>query len=178
MRSTQKLLHNPDRSRRSHWWLLLVLPLALGGTMAARAYAFGPGFLGLGPDGPGGPGASSAERHAFMQRKLDKMLDDVNATETQRTTIKNIAARLQLAMEPIHKQQADLHEQMLKAFSGQTVDGTVVEQLRAQMSALVEKGSVAFTTALVDAGNVLNATQRQTVIKRMQENHGSRHHGL
>jgi len=175
MRSTQKLLHNPARSRRSPWWLLLALPLALGATMAARAYAFGPGFLGL---GPGGPGASSAERHAFMQRKLDKMLDDVNATETQRTTIKNIAARLQLAMEPIHKQQADLHEQMLTAFSGQTVDGAAVEQLRAQMSALVERGSVAFTKALVDAGNVLNATQRQTVIKRMQEDHGSRHHGL
>ena len=175
MESTKRPLLNLTRWRRSPWWLLLALPLVLGGTMAARVYAFGPGLPGI---GPGGPGTSPAERHVLMQRRLAKILDDVNATETQRTTIKNIAARLQLAMEPIHKQQADLHEQMLKAFSGQTVDGTVVEQLRAQMSALVERGSVAFTKALVDAGNVLNATQRQTVIKRMQEDHGSRHLGL
>jgi Spy/CpxP family protein refolding chaperone len=106
------------------------------------------------------------------------MLDDLNATEAQRTTIKNIAARLELRMEPIHKQQADLREQMLKAFSEQIVDGAAVEQLRAQESALVEKGSLAFTKALVDAGNVLNAGQRQTVIKHLQEDHDRRHHGL
>jgi len=75
-------------------------------------------------------------------------------------------------MEPIHKQQADLHEQMLKAFSEQTVDEAAVEQLRAQASALVERVSGAFTKALVEAGGVLNAGQRQTVIKHLQEDHG------
>jgi hypothetical protein len=61
---------------------------------------------------------------------------------------------------------------MLTAFSEQTVDGAAVEQLRAQASALVEKVSVAFTKALVEAGKVLNAGQRQTVIKHLQEDHG------
>jgi Spy/CpxP family protein refolding chaperone len=169
MESTKKPLLNLTRWRRSPWWLLLALPLVLGGTMAARVYAFGPGLPGI---GPGGPGTSPAERHALMQRRLAKMLEDINATEAQRTTIKNIAARLELRMEPIHKQQADLHEQMLTAFSEQTVDGAAVEQLRAQASALVEKVSVAFTKALVEAGKVLNAGQRQTVIKHLQEDHG------
>ncbi len=175
MESKRKPSQNLARSRRSPWWLLLALPLVLGGAMAARVYAFGTGLAGIGPRGPG---TSPAERHALMQRRLAKMLDDVNATEAQRTTIKNIAARLELRIEPIHKQQADLHEQMLKAFSEQTVDGAAVEQLRAQASALVEKGSLAFTKALVDAGNALNAGQRQTVIKHLQEDHDRRHHGL
>lgn len=175
MDSTQNGSHGSWRNRahgRRHWWLLLVLPLALGGVIVARAYAQGPGMFGPGFGPMGGP-----EHKAFMMRRLEKMLDDVKATDTQRSAIKGIVERLHTEMEPIHNEHAKLHEDMVKVFSAQTVDAAAVEKLRAQGVALMEKGSQALSRALVDAANVLNAEQRQTIIKHIQEHHGRGLHG-
>jgi Spy/CpxP family protein refolding chaperone len=155
------------RSHRRIWWLLATLSMVLAGGMAARAWAFG--------GGPGFPGFGPGMHKEFMQKRLEKMLDDVKATDSQRTAIKNIAARLQSEMEPLHQEHKAIHEQMLKLFSADKVDGAAVEKLRTQGMALADKGSQALTRALVDAGNVLDAGQRQTIIKELQERHGRWH---
>jgi periplasmic protein CpxP/Spy len=154
------------RSHRRAWWLLATLSLVLAGGMAAQAWAFG---------GQGFPGFGPGMHKEFMQKRLDKMLDQAKATDSQRTAIKNIAARLQSEMEPLHQQHAALHDQMVTLFSADKVDSAAVEKLRTQVVALVEKGSQSLTRALVDAGNVLDAGQRQTIIKEMQERHGRWH---
>ncbi len=154
------------RSHRRTWWLLATLSLVLAGGMVARAWAFG---------GPGFPGFGPGMHKEFMQKRLEKMLDQVKATDSQRTAIKNIAARVHSEMEPLHQEHKAIHDQMVKLFSADKVDGTAVEKLRTQTMALAEKGSQALTRALVDAGNVLNAEQRQTIIKELQENHGRWH---
>jgi Spy/CpxP family protein refolding chaperone len=154
------------RSHRRTWWLLATLSLVLAGGMAARAWAFG---------GQGFPGFGPGMHKEFMQKRLDKMLDQAKATDSQRTAIKNISARLQSEMEPHHQQHAALHDQMVTLLSADKVDSAAVEKLRTQVVALMEKGSQSLTRALVDAGNVLDAGQRQTIIKEMQERHGRWH---
>ena len=159
--SSQKI-----RSHRRAWWLLATLSLVFAGGMAARAWAFG---------GQGFPGFGPGMHKEFMQKRLDKMLDDAKATDSQRTAIKNIAARLQSEMEPLHQEHRAIHDQMVKLLGADKVDAAAVEKLRTQALALMEKGSQSLTRALVDAANVLNAEQRQTIIKEMQEHHGHWH---
>jgi periplasmic protein CpxP/Spy len=168
MKSTESTSQN-TRSRKRIWWLVAGLTVALAGGLGAHAYAFGgdgfPGFHGMG------------NHKEFMQRRMEKMLDEVKATEAQRTAIKNIAARLQTEMEPIHKQHDSLHQQIVQAFAADKIDGVAIEKLRTQTTALVEQGSQILTRALVDAANVLSVDQRQTVIKHLQEHHGRMMHG-
>ncbi len=157
-------------SHRRAWWLLATFSLVLAGALAANAWAFG---------GAGFPGGGPGMHKEFMERRLDKMLDEAKATDGQRTAIKNIAARLHAEMEPLHQEHKPIHDQMLKLLAADKVDAAAVEKLRTQVLALAEKGSQSMTRALVDAANVLNAEQRQTIINEIQERHSEMqgHHG-
>ena len=170
---------NWRRSKKSRWWLLMALPVALAGVHVARAWAFGgPGMgMGFGPGGFGGEG-SPAEHQAFMQRRLEKALDLVKATDSQRAAIKPIIQKLAADMKPIHQQHAQVHKAMVDAFAATTLDAAGIENLRVQASALMDQASKTITTALVQAGNILTVDQRQTLIQQMR-NHGGHHrHGF
>jgi Spy/CpxP family protein refolding chaperone len=172
MDSTENTKRN--RSTKRLWWLALVIPVVLaGGFGAVRAYAFA-GDMGMAAFGSGSP----EEHRAFMQRHLEKMLDLVKATDSQRTAIKAIGERLFAEMQPIHQEHARLRDDLKTALAAPTVDATAVENLRVQATALMDRGSQAITKALVDASNVLTADQRQTLIKHIGEGHGHRHHGF
>ena len=160
--------------RKRHFWLLLAVPVLLGaGICAVRAQAADDGF-GFGP--PGFHGGGTPEQHkAFMQRRLDKMLDMVKANDSQRPAIKAIFERMFAEMQPIHQQHKQLHDAIVTAFTADTVDRTAVEKLRLQVTALVDQGSQVFSKALLDAAQVLTPEQRQTLAKFIQEHHGRRH---
>jgi protein CpxP len=162
-------------ARKRHLWLLLLaIPVLLGaGFCAARAHAADEGF-GFGP-GLGGPG--TPEQHkAFMERRLDKMLGMLNATDSQRTAIKAIAERMFTEMQPVHQQHQQLHDALIAAFTAPSVDRAAVEKLRLQVTALVDQGSQVFSKGLLDAAQVLTPEQRQTLAKLIQDHHGKRHH--
>jgi Spy/CpxP family protein refolding chaperone len=164
---------NPRQSKKSRWWLLLALPVALAGVHVARAWAFGGPGMGFGPEE-----GSPAEQEAFMQRRLEKALDLVKATDSQRTAIKPIIQQLTTDLKSIHKQHAQLHKAMLDAFSAATLDAAGIESLRVQASALMDQASKTITTALVQVGNILTVDQRQTLIQQMRNHGGHRHHGF
>ena len=162
-------------TRKRHFWLLLLaVPVLLGaGFCAARAHAGDDGF-GFGPPAFGG---GTPEQHkAFMERRLDKMLDMLKANDSQRTAIKAIAERMFAEMQPIHQQHKQLHDAIVTAFTADTVDRAGVEKLRLQVTALVDQGSQVFSKALLDAAQVLTPEQRKTLAKFAQEHHGGRHH--
>jgi protein CpxP len=162
-------------ARKRHLWLLLLaVPVVLGaGFCAVRAHAADDGF-GFGPPGFGG-GGTPEQHKAFMERRVDRMLDMLKANDSQRTAIKAIAERMFAEMQPIHQQHKQLHEAMVAAFTADTVDRAAVEKLRLQATALVDQGSQAFTKAMLDAAQVLTPEQRQTLAKLIQEHHGRRH---
>jgi protein CpxP len=172
MNSTEPTKTKHFRGR--HFWLLLAVPVLLGaGICAVRAHAADGGF-GFGP--PGFGDAGSPEQHkAFMQKRLEKMLDMLKATDSQRTAIKAIAERMFAEMQPIHQQHKQLHDAMVAAFTADTVDRAAVEKLRLQVTAMVDQGSQVLSKGLLDAAQVLTPEQRQTLAKFIQEHHG-RHH--
>jgi Spy/CpxP family protein refolding chaperone len=155
-------------SRRGFWALLIVPVLMAAGVCGARAYAQeAMGFM------HGGMGGGSPEQHkAFMEKRLDRMLDNIKATDSQRTAIKAIFARMFAEMQPIHQQHKALHDQIATAFAADKVDRAAVENLRKQVPTLVDQASQVFTKALLDASDVLTPEQRQTLVKQMQEHHG------
>jgi periplasmic protein CpxP/Spy len=161
--------------KRHLWLLLLAVPVVLGaGFCAVRAQAADDGF-GFGPPAFGG-GGTPEQHKAFMQRRLEKMLDMLKANDSQRTAIKAIAERMFAEMQPVHQQHKQLHDAMVAAFTADTVDRTAVEKLRLQVTALVDQGSQVFSKGLLDAAQVLTPEQRQTLAKFIQEHHGRRHH--
>lgn len=168
---TTKTTNGRGWGRRGFWALLIVPVLLAAGICGARAYAdeaFGFGH--------GGMGAGNPEQHkAFMERRLDKMLDNVKATDSQRTAIKAIFERMFADMRPIHQQHKALHDQIAAAFAADTVDRAAVENLRKQIPTLVDQASQVFSKALLDASQVLTPEQRQTLVKAMQEHHGRPH---
>jgi Spy/CpxP family protein refolding chaperone len=117
----------------------------------------GMGMKGQGPmTGMGGPG-------------IERMLDNVDATEAQRAEIAKImeAARTELAGQRAAGQA--LHAQMMDLFTQPTVDAAAVEALRKQMQALREVGSQRMTQAMVQASQVLTPEQRQQMAERMTQ---------
>ena len=116
-------------SKKRALWLLLAIPVALAaGFATSHAYAMGGGFgFGAGGFGPDG----SPERHkAFMERRVEKALDAVDATESQRTAIQAIFERMFAEMRPIHRQHRQLHDKITSAFAAPTLDRAAIEQLR------------------------------------------------
>jgi protein CpxP len=159
--------------RRRGFWALLSIPLLLGaGLYAVRAHAeAGFGF------GPGGFGGGSPEQHkAFAEKRLDRMLDHVNATDSQRTAIKAIFARMFDEMRPFHQQHQTLHRDLMTALSANTVDPAAIENLRKQIAPLVDQSTQVFSKAILDASQVRSADQRQTLLKHIGEHHGRMHH--
>jgi Spy/CpxP family protein refolding chaperone len=164
------------QGRKRYFWLLLGVPVLLlgAGICAVRAHAADAGF-GFGP--PGLDGGGTPEQHkAFMEHRVEKMLDMLKATDSQRTAIKAVFARMFTEMQPIHQSHEQLHADIVKAFTADTIDRAGVEKLRLQATALVDQGSQVFSKALLDAAQVLTPEQRQTLAKFIQEHHGQRHH--
>jgi periplasmic protein CpxP/Spy len=164
--------------KRHLWFLLLGIPAILGaGLFGLRAYAQDVGMgMGMGMGGPHGFGGSPEQHKAFMQKRLDRMLDAVNATDSQRTAIKSIFERAFTELQPIHQSHQRLHEDIVKALTADTVDRTAVEKLRIQATALMDRASQSITKALADAAEVLTPEQRRAAAKLIQEQHGHRHH--
>jgi periplasmic protein CpxP/Spy len=157
--------------KRGLWALLAVAVLLAAGFCAARSYAH-PGF----GFGPGGFGGGDPEQHkAFMQKHLDRMLDQVNATDSQRTAIRAIFARVVEEMRPIHQQQQTLHHDIATALAADAVDPAAIESLRKQIAPLVDRASQVLTRAILDAGQVLSPDQRKSLMKHIQERHGRMH---
>ena len=161
-------------SKKRALWLLLAIPVALAagfGALQAHAATGGLGFGG----GAFGAGDSPEQHKAFMERRLEKALDAVNATDSQRTAIQAIFERMFAEMRPVHQQHRQLHDKITSAFAAPNLDRVAIEQLRVQVTTLVDQASQIFSKALLDAAQVLTAEQRQTLVTRMQDMHRHGH---
>ena len=170
--------HTPSAplTRRSWRWLALGLPaLALSGAFATTALARG-GDHGFG--GPGGP-PNEQQMERFMGRRLERMLDHLNATPAQETQIKAVFANHKEQLKAMHQEKRQLHEATRAALIAPTLDASAVEGVRGKMLAHAEKSSRVFAEIALQVGQILTPAQRQQIAERMEHRggHGGGHGG-
>lgn len=158
--------HTTSRSpfdTRSLRTLGLCLALAIGSAASMTAFAHG----------HGGHAMAGSQKH------IARMLDSVNATEAQRTQVKQIVDAATADMKATREASKGLREQQMALFTQPTVDANAVEALRKQMLAEHDLSSQRMVQAMLEVSRVLTPEQRQKLAETMKARHEKmgRHHG-
>jgi periplasmic protein CpxP/Spy len=152
---------------RGRRWLVFAAPVALiGGTLATSAYAFGPGRHGWGGD--------PEKMEKMVDRRVERMLDGIDATDDQKARVKGSIARLRPQMRALRAEKQKLHEAAARALGADRVDPNEIERLRREALKLAERGSTLVSTAVVEISQVLNVEQRREILEHVQR-HGGGH---
>jgi protein CpxP len=156
-------------------WAQPASPPAMGDRGAGMAFPHrgehGHGMGGMHHEGMGGMGAGMVFRGSpeRMGRMIDRMLDGLNASDAQRTQIKQIAGAAATDL----KTQADagrgLRQRAMQAFTAPTVDAAAAEQVRQQMLQQHDQMSRRVTQAMLDVARVLTPEQRARLGERMRD---------
>ena len=131
----------------------------------------------------GGTAYARADGKAFdparfqehLAKRVDKALNGTDATVDQKKQVADILGQTFKDMRAMHEQRTQNRKAMQEALQAPTIDPAKIETIRAEQMKIAEASSKRFTKALVDAGNVLNASQRQAFFKAWGERHGKRH---
>ncbi|MDI1259273.1 periplasmic heavy metal sensor [Aquabacterium sp.] len=118
------------------------------------------------PHGHGGPGMLP-----MGGRHLDRMLDQVKATDAQRTQIKALAQSAQADLKPLHEAGRKVHEQTLALFAQPQVDSAAAEKLRQQGLVSHDALSKRMLQFALDASQVLTPAQRADLVAKVQKRH-------
>lgn len=102
-------------------------------------------------------------------RHLDRMLDEVKATDAQRTQIRQITEAARADLRKLHEGGADLRAQSLALLSQPQIDANAAEALRQQMLARHDQMSKRSLTAMLDVAKVLTPEQRAQIAEKMKE---------
>lgn len=160
---------SPRRSRRVRK-IVIATVVALAAGVGVAAWADGRGG-GCGGHGMGGAGMMSGGGPGMMggsARMTDRMLDGLDATEAQRTQIRQITQAAAAEMKTQFEAGRALREQGLAIFSAPTVDAVAAESLRQQMLAQHDQMSKRMTETMVAVANVLTPEQRAKFAERMK----------
>lgn len=157
------------------------LALAMAGTFAVTAWAQPvPG----GPGGPGGPGMHRMHgmpdgglmgpglfmgRPEHVDRAVDRLLKDLNATDAQRSQIQQIARAAAQDLHAQHEAARGQRDQGWALFTAPVVDARAVEALRQQRLAQHDQASKRITQALLDVSAVLSPEQRANLAERFKQ---------
>lgn len=129
-----------------------------------------------GMPGPGDCGPHGHRGEAGMPfgpfgggRGLDRMLNEVQASDAQRTQIKQIAEAARKDLQADHAAGRGLHEKMLQIMSAPTVDAAAAESVRQQMLALHDQVSKRALQAMLDISRALTPEQRAQLAQHMKD---------
>lgn len=151
---------------RMLWFGLFV---AIFGMVAATAWAQPMGHaMAHHHRGMGGPGMWSGSP-AQIDRKVDRMLDGLNASDAQRAEIKQIAHATATDLKTQRQGARELRERGLQIFTAPTVDPAAAEALRQQMLARHDQASRRMMQAMLDVSRVLTPEQRVKFAERIQD---------
>ena len=104
-----------------------------------------------------------------MGRMIDHMLDGLNASDAQRTQIKQIAVAAATDLKSQAQAGRALRQRAMQAFTAPTVDAAAVEQVRQQMLQQHDQMSRRMTQAMLDVARVLTPEQRARLGERMRD---------
>jgi periplasmic protein CpxP/Spy len=144
------------------------LTIAVAGAVlvTAQAQPMGPrgGDHGM-HHGPGGDAGGSWH---------GRMLDQVNASEAQRTQIRQIQQAARADFDKLHEQGKALRERSAALFAQPAVDANAAEALRQQQMTLHDQVSRRRLQSMLEISRVLTPEQRQQIAQqrsKMREMH-------
>lgn len=139
--------------------------LALAATAAFTAAAHG------GPRGGGhhGPDAMMMAPPEHLDRMLDRMLGSVDATEAQRSQIREIARSAMNDLKGQREAARELRAKSMALFTQPTVDANAVEAARQAMLQHHDQVSRRMSQAMLEASRVLTPEQRAQLAERMNK---------
>jgi periplasmic protein CpxP/Spy len=146
--------------------MLMGMLLAISATVAVSAWAQSGGggsMDGMGHRGHMGHGGPMNGRH------VDRMLDGINATDAQRTQIKQIMEAARKDVSAQREAGRGLRDRAAQIFAAPNVDAAAAEQVRQQMVQQHEQVSKRMLQAMLDASKVLTPEQRAKLGERMKQ---------
>lgn len=174
---TQALASGVRPAPRGVKFVMLVTLLAVGGTVALSAWAQ-PASPQDGPPqarhgmhhgmhhGPRGAHGGFGGQKLFMaspeqaERAVDRYLKGVDASEAQRTQIKQIVRAAAADLKPLHDTARGLRRQSQELFAAPVVDARAVEATRVQLLAQHDQASKRISQAMLEISTVLSPEQR------------------
>jgi protein CpxP len=100
---------------------------------------------------------------------IDRMLDGLNASDAQRSQIKQIAAAAAADLKALAPAGRSLRQRAMQAFTAPNVDPAAVEQVRQQMLQQHDQMSRRMMQAMLDIARVLTPEQRAKIGERMRD---------
>jgi protein CpxP len=120
-------------------------------------------------------GAAHAAPPERLER-LERAMDAVSATETQRQTVRDILSEQLPHLQALRTEAHALHEQIHEAFSAQQLDRQEVGELRLELVDLFDRGTELGFSMMMDLAEVFTPEQRATLAElraqRMRERAG------
>ena len=97
----------------------------------------------------------------FVEWKTDYMLDQVEASDDQRTKVQAIVTSALADMEEFRDLKREGRQDLVAALSADTIDRDALEGLRLRKIEAVDRMSQRMLTAIADAAEVLTPAQRK-----------------
>ena len=110
----------------------------------------------------------------FGERRLDNMLEEIDATPEQSTKLKAIVEAARTDVMPLAEGFGETQEEIANLLGAATIDRAAAEKLRSERIAAIDTASRRVTTALLDAAEVLTPEQRTELVEHFKER-GSHH---
>lgn len=181
---TQTLASGVRPAPRGVKFVMLVTLLAVGGTVALSAWAQAGGPQDGSPHprhgmhhGPRGGDFGTGGHRLFMappeqaDRAVDRFLKGVDATDAQRTQVKQIVRTAAADLKPIHETVRGLRSQSQELFAAPVVDARAVEATRVQLLAQHDQASKRISQAMLEISTVLSPEQRAKLAAQARQRH-------
>jgi hypothetical protein len=120
-------------------------------------------------------GAAPFFKHMINER-VEDLLDEIHATDAQRTTVKSAVERVFTAVSGNMGSHGAHLDKAIAVFTADQIDQAQVAQIRAEHQAQAQQMGDAIVQALTDIHDALDAGQRKTVADFIRAHH-AHHHG-
>jgi len=143
---------------------------AAGAAIGAQAQGMDDvGGMGLHGPGPRDGMSMFGEASGRMGHGIDRMLDGLGVTDSQRAQINQIATSAEADIRAQREAGRALYEKGLQLFAAPSVDASAAESLRQQMMAQRDQSSKRRLQAMLDVSKVLTPEQRIKMAQRVKE---------
>ncbi len=164
--------------RRGHCLARVIGVLAVFGIgfFSAKVMACEHGMGHGGPQAFMSGGQMDTERMGkFADKRIERMLDDVKASDAQKEKASAIVKASLEKGAPLAKQMRDKHIQMRKLMSAATLDKAAIEAMRAEQIKLADEASRRMTSTMLAVAEVLTPEQRAQLAEKMEKRRGWMH---